>query len=252
MAVKRRGLGCSVIAVLLVLMLVGAYFIVDSGVRAFAEDQVEREISDALPAAVTGEITVSIGGASVITQYLAGSFDRVELTAPELVAAGVPASVHLVATGVPAKTGRPIEHVETTLDFTPAALTTLAQAGGSVPGAELVFGDNAVSFAGTITLLDIPISYLATATPTVVGNSLVFTPTNAEVTTEVGSLDVSEIVATIMGQQPITICVAQFLPDGLDLTDVNMTTERARITLESSTLMLTKQSLTTLGSCSDG
>jgi hypothetical protein len=230
-------------------MLVGAFFLVDAGARSFAEGEAEKYISASLPASVTGDVTVEIGGVSVIAQFIAGSFDQIELTAPELVADGVPASVHVIATNVSTNTATYIGKVEATLDFDEAALNGLIQSAGTAPGTELTFGDGDATYGGMLSLAGFEVGYTATATPSAAGNTLVFTPTSAEVTSDLGSADVSGVVDLVLGQQPIGVCVAQYLPQGVMMTGVDVTPERARITLESSTLTLTAQSLTTLGSC---
>lgn len=250
MARTRRGSGCLVMSAVMVGLLVGAYFLADAGLRAFAEGEAERQIADALPASVTGDVTVSIGGFSVIAQYFSGSFDRVELTAPDLTADGVPASVRIVATDVEPKVGGTIGQVDATIDLTPETLNALAHAAGTPAETHIVLGSDAITYTGTLSVAGFPIGYQATATPAVTDNALVFTPTAAEVTTGLGSLDVSAIVPAVLGEAPIRVCVAKYLPAEVALSSVNVTSARASITLESSTMLLTKQSLATLGTCS--
>ncbi|TDW29182.1 DUF2993 domain-containing protein [Cryobacterium psychrophilum] len=249
MAGKRRGPGRLIMLVVMVGLLVSAFFLVDFGLRAFAEGQAESQIRDALPASATGDVNVSIGGVSVITQYVTGSFDEVELTAPRLTVDGVPASIRVVAADVQPKLGGSIGHVVATIDLTPEALNNLAHAAGTPPETELVLGTDEVTYTGNLDVLGITTGYLATATPSTTPDSLLFTPTGAQVTTELGTLDLSGIVATVLGQTPIRICVAKYLPAEVAVRSADVTPERARITLDSSTLVLTTQSLATLGTC---
>ena len=251
MAGKRRGIGALVISIVLVAGLVVAFFIVDSGLRALAEDRVKAEITANLPEGATGDVDVSIGGASVIAQYLAGSFDRVELDAPTFALDGVPAAVHVVASGVPVDRTKPVRVVTGTVDLGQESLNTLLAA-GETGDAELTLGRGEVSYSGTFPVFGFEIGYEATATPSTSADSLLFTPTGADRTSDAGSVDVSGVIPLILGQEPLSICIAQYLPDGVTLTGVDVTPDRARVKLESSTLMLTRQSLTTLGSCSAG
>lgn len=257
MARKRRRTAGRVIAGVIVLLLVVAYFIVDAGLRAYAEDRVEKEVSDALPASVTGDVAVSIGGLSVIAQYLSGRFDRIDLDAPRLSAGGVVAPVHIVATGVPVDTSKPVEGIHGTVDLDQATVNSLVQKAGG-PGVTadttLELGADDVAYTGTLNLFGVPIGYRATATPTpgAGGDSIVFTPTGAQLTTGGGALDVSGIVESTLAERPITTCVATFLPEGVDVTGVNVTPERVRLTLESSTMKLNKAALTSRGACAGG
>ena len=242
---------------LALIVLVGVFFAVDAGLRGYAQNRIAGEIDAGLPAGVTGDVDVAIGGTSVIVQYLTGSFERVELTAPALSVNDVPASVSIVATGVPTDTSAPIGHVDGTIDLDQAALNSLLQtalaeadADQAAQGAELTLGTNEITYTGELSVFGLSIGYQATATPSVTDDSLVLTPTDAQVASGAGSLDVSRLVDLALGSTPISLCVADYLPQGVTLSDVQTTPERARITLESSTLTLTEQSLTTLGSCS--
>ncbi|TFB48699.1 DUF2993 domain-containing protein [Cryobacterium tagatosivorans] len=253
MAGKRRGIGELVITAVVLLGLVAAFVIVDARVRAYAEERVSTEIAANLPEGASGDIDVSIGGASVIAQYLAGSFDRVVLDAPRFAVDGVSAAVHIVAEVVPVDyESTPVGAVTGSIDFGEEALNALLASGGNTGDAELALGGGEVSYSGTFAIFGLELGYRATATPSTSADSLLFTPTDAELTTGAGSVDLTSALPLILGQKPLAICVAEFLPQGVELTGVNVTPERARIKLESSTLMLTRQSLTTLGSCSAG
>jgi hypothetical protein len=258
MALKRRGITVLVVTSLVVLGLAGAYFIVDSLLRNYAENRVREEIVGNLPQGVTGDVAVSIGGISVIAQYLAGSFDEVELRAPQLSFQGVGsaeralASVYLVATDVPVDTAKPVGDVRGALEIGQESLNTLLSA-AAVPGDPTVtLGPGSISYTGSLSVFGVPVGYTATAAPEAAGGSIVLTPSDARITTEVGRLDVSGLVKRVLGQEPISVCVAQYLPVGVDLTGVNVTPERARITLHAPALRLTEESLGTLGSCPAG
>jgi hypothetical protein len=254
---RRRPARRLLVTLIALVVLVGVFFAVDAGLRSYAQNRVASEINTKLPAGVTGDVDVTIGGTSVIVQYLTGSFDRVELRAPALSVNDVPASVSIVATDVPTDTSAPIGHVDGTIDLDQAALNALLQtalaeadADPAARNAEFELGTDEVTYAGELSVFGLSIGYQATATPSVTPEALVLTPTEAKVTSGAGSLDVSGLIDLVLGDQPIVSCVAGYLPQGVTLSDVNTTPARARITLESSTLTLTEQSLTTLGTCS--
>ena len=247
---KRRGLVPLIIVGVLAILLVVAYFLIDSGVRAFAQDRAEVEISNRMPASVTGDITVAIGGISVIAQFIAGSFDEIELTAPNLSVDGVPASVHVIARDVSTNTAKAIGSLTATLDLDQDALNQLVRTSRTAPAdAVMTLGDGTVAYTGTVKLFEFNVGYSATATASAAGDTLNFTPTEATVTSGVGNIDATPLVNLILQQAPIGVCVASYLPEGVELSGVDISPERARVTLESSTLMLTARSLTTLGSC---
>ncbi|MBG6214937.1 MAG: DUF2993 domain-containing protein [Cryobacterium sp.] len=248
---KRRGVVSLIIVGVIAILLVVAYFLVDNGVRAVAQDRAETEISNRMPASVTGDITVTIGGTSVIAQFIAGSFDQIELTAPNLTVDGVPASVHVIAHNVSTNTAKAIGSLNATLDLDQNALNQLVQASGTAPAdAVMTLGDGTVAYTGTVQLFDFNVGYSATASASAAGDTLNFAPTEATVTSGVGDIDATPLVDLILQRAPIAVCVASYLPKGVELSGVDISPTRARVKLESNSLMLTAQSLTTLGSCS--
>ncbi|HSP52053.1 MAG TPA: DUF2993 domain-containing protein [Cryobacterium sp.] len=251
---RRRGLGAFVVTGLVVVGLVAAFFLVDGGVRSYAEGQIEQEIASNLPDTVTGDVAVSLGGVSVIAQYLGGSFDRVALESSALTVDGVPASVHVVATDVPLDQTEPVGDVRGIVDLEPDALNTLLSQSlpSDAPAASVELGPDEVSYSGRVELLGFPIGYRASATPSVDADALLLTPSGASVTSGGGSIDAGNLLSLVLGEEPLRICVAQYLPEGVTLAGVNVTPQRARLTLQSSTLTLTRESLTTLGSCATG
>ncbi|TFC94879.1 DUF2993 domain-containing protein [Cryobacterium sinapicolor] len=251
---RRRGLGAFVVTGLVVLGLVAVFFFIDGGLRGYAEDQIEQEIAANLPDTVTGDVAVSIGGLSVIAQYLGGSFDRVALESGALTVDGVPASVHVVATDVPLDQSEPVGDLRGIIDLEPDALNTLlAQAlPNDAPDASVALGQGEISYSGDLEVLGFPIGYRASATPSVDADALLLTPSGASVTSGGGSIDAGNFLSLVLGEEPLRICVAQYLPEGVNLAGVNVTPERARLTLQSSALTLGRESLTTLGSCSNG
>ena len=249
---RRRTLGALVVAGLVVVGLVAAYFVLDGGLRSYAENQIEQEIASNLPDTVTGDVAVSVGGFSVIAQYLGGSFDRVALEAGALSVDGVPASVHVVATDVPLDQSQPVGDLRGIVDLEPDAINALLSRSlpSDAPDASVELGQDEISYSGSARVLGLPIGYRASATPSVDADALMLTPSGASVTSSEGSIDAGNLLTLVLGEEPLRICVAQYLPEGITLAGVNVTPERARLTLESSTLTLSRQALTTLGSCS--
>ncbi|HYI31840.1 MAG TPA: DUF2993 domain-containing protein, partial [Glaciibacter sp.] len=172
MPAKRRWVVALVVSAVLVAVLVVAFFVVDAGLRSYAEDRVEAEFADNLPEGATGDIEVSIGGASVIAQYLHGSFDRVELDAPTFAVGGVPAAVHVVASGVPVDRTKPVRDVTGTVDLSEESVNALLASGGTTGNAELTLGTGEVKYSGTLPVLGLEIGYEATATPSTSADSL--------------------------------------------------------------------------------
>ncbi len=249
MARKRRGIGLFVVAGLLALGLIGAYFIADSMLRTYAQNRVRQEVQRNLPSGVAGAVAVSIGGQSVIAQYLSGSFERIELTAPRLTVNGAKASVRLVATGVPVDTSNPVGDVRGSIEMSQESVNLLVAQSGVPKGSTVDLGDGTVSYTGEVTVLGLPLAYRASARPDVRADSVILKPTAIELLTGAGAFNLTGLVERVLGDKPVTICVAQYMPKGVDLTDVKVRQDRVRLNIHAPSLKLDEASLNTTGSC---
>ncbi|QIS41613.1 DUF2993 domain-containing protein [Clavibacter capsici] len=251
---RRRGpRGGTVFIWLLVLAVIGVGLafglrIVDQTVRGVAEDQAEKQIADQLPGQVTGRVDVSIEGDWVIPQLIRGTLDRVVLDGQNLQADGTPFQAHIVATDVPTDQERTVGDVVATvsMDQDPAS-ALLAKTAGTPP--DLRFGDGTLGYSGSTRILGLTLGYTVAAEPVLRdASTVVITP--AEVELQAGSLTV-DLAQTIQGIRDITypVCVAQYLPAGVAVQDVTIADGRASMTVASSSLELTRDSLGVTGSC---
>src|SRR5690606_36409507 len=150
---------------------------------------------------IDGEVDVTIGGFSVIAQYLRGTMDRVELSAPELLVNGIPVAVDVIGEGVPVDLASPVASVVGTITVDEASLNQLV----SVPAVNGAFtlGDGLVGYAGTIEVLGFSLDYTATARPTAAGENVLLLPEGVEITSGAGVVDVSVVVGRLLGDDPL-------------------------------------------------
>ena len=245
---RRRGLWAMAWIGISLVLLVVLYFVADGVARAYAEGRVKAEIEQNLPDSVSGDVTVHIGGTSVIAQYLSGSFQKVELDAPKLTVQGIPLSASVVANGVPADLTKPVSDIAGTITISQSSVNSLLR----LPGAtgDLTLGEDTIQYDGTTTVLGLPIGYKVTVEPTADGESILLRPTKAEVTTGGGNLDLSRLLGTVVGSKPLSVCVAQYLPAGVKVDDVTVNPGEATIHLAANDLVLSQSTLATKGTCS--
>lgn len=251
MSGRRGGAARVWITIVAVVVALGALLVVaDLVVRNVAEQRVADQLEQNLPDGVEGDVQVAIGGLSVIAQYLSGSMDRVELSAPELTVSGVPISVHVEARDVPPALDAPVGHVTATIEADEAAVNQLVQ----VPGirGELAFGDGTVDYSDTIEVFGVSIDYTATARPVAAGEQVLLEPVGVEVGAGGSAIDVSELVNRLMGDDPIPVCVAEYLPEGVEVQRIAVQPGAVSIGLEASGLSLDEASLAMRGSCTSG
>lgn len=228
----------------LILVLVVA----DSVTRAVAESRVATEIEKNLPSTVKGDVTVHIGGFSVLAQFLAGSFESVDLEAPHATVNGAPLSASVHATGVPADFSKPIKSATGTLSISEASLNKLV----TIPGAtgDITLGNGVIGYDGTIDLLGLPVGYTVTATPKAAGDTVLLTPGKATVSAGSGDVNVTRLLQALTASGPFPVCAAQYLPDGVEVSDIQVTPNHATVTLTASDFVMDEKFLHSKGSCS--
>ncbi|MEV1130810.1 DUF2993 domain-containing protein [Agromyces sp. NPDC049794] len=245
---KRRSAGrvWGTLAVLVV-VLAALLVVADIVVRNIAEARFGEQIRANLPEGVDGEVDVTIGGLSVIAQYLSGTMDRVELSAPALNVNGAPVAVDVVGEGVPVDLAAPVARIAGTITADDASLNRLVAVAGVEGGFTL--GDGVVGYAGTLELLGLAVDYSVTARPTAAGDSVLLQPEGADVGAGGDAVDVSGLVDRLLGDDPLTVCVAEYLPDGVDVHDLVVTPGAVTVELRAQDLMLDEASLARTGTC---
>lgn len=232
-------------------VLIAAFFIADGILRANAQSAVRQEIIRQLPPDVTApDLSVRIGGFSVIGQYLAGSFDHVELKASHVTAAGVPLAVEVVAQGVPPDLSKPVEHITGTITLTQHAADSLV----SIPGisdTRFAFGNASATVTGVAHLLGLPVTITADVQPSLApGGYLELTPSNVTVSAADASVNLTGVAQAVIGGKSYPVCTAALLPEGVEVTDLVLNDGTAQITLGADNLVLDEASLQKKGSCS--
>ncbi|MGH1548119.1 LmeA family phospholipid-binding protein [Leifsonia poae] len=237
-------LGIGIPVVVIVVLLV----IADFAVRAYAEQRVSDEIEKNLPSDIQGQVHTHIGGFSIIQQYLSGTFQRVELDAPHVVVKGAPLSAKVVATGVPADFSKPIADATGTLSVSQASLNKLVQ----IPGAtgDITLNDGTIGYDGSIDLLGLPVGYTVTATPEAAGDQVLLTADKASLKTGAGNVNLDRLLQSLTSQGPFPVCAAQYLPEGVKVSDIQVTPGHATVTLTASDFVLDEKFLNSKGSCS--
>lgn len=235
-----------IVVVMAIIVVAGLLVVGDLAIRAYAEDRVASEIESRLPEQVDGDVDVSIGGFSVVAQYLAGRFDEVGLVSDGLTVAGVPVDADVQLRGVPVDTSRPVERAAGEFSLTEDAVASLLAAQGvegevTFDGGDLRYSAETVVFGQTLTLA-------FAATPSIEGGSIVFTPEDASVSAGGVDLNLDQLFPVI-APEGLTICVAEYLPTAVELGDVTIADGRASVTLTATNLPLTEAALRDTGSC---
>ena len=245
---RPRWLRVTLWILLPLLVLVALLVVADVVVRTIAEQRVASEIEKNLPDTVKADVSVHIGGVSVIQQYLSGSFESVELDAPHATVNGAPLSATIRATGVPADFSKPVQHATGTLTVSQDSLNRLITIPGST--GDITLGDGTIGYEGKIDLLGLPVGYTVNATPRAAGAQVLLQPGKASLTTGGGDVNLTRLLQALTDNGPFPVCAAQYLPDGVKVSDIQVTPKAATVTLTASDFVLDEAFLHSKGSCS--
>ena len=237
------------ISVGIVVVLVIAFFVADAALRSYAQGRIAEEIKSELPDGFTAnDLTVDIGGFSVIGQYLAGSFDTVTLDADSVRMNGVPAAASIVAHGVPTDFSKPVASIKGAMILDQDAANRLVK----IPGAtsKVTFGNGTVGYSGGATVFGLPLTYKAVVAPKADGGTILLAPKSVKITGGPADLDLSGIVSQVLGDKPFPLCVAQYLPQGVKVTDISIEKGSANATVSAKNIVLDQKTFANRGSCS--
>ncbi|MFE5672527.1 DUF2993 domain-containing protein [Agromyces sp. NPDC056523] len=247
---RRRtsaGTRALIVVVVLLVVVVGLLVVVETVGRGIAERNIAESIEQDLPEGVEGDVDVQIHGISALWQVLRGSMDEIVATAPELDVSGVTVDATVTAYGVPLAEGGSVERAEAVASIDEAAVDAIAESQGVPGGLEL--GDGTVAYSDEIAVLGIPIGFTITAEPEAAGDRVLLTPVGADVQAGGGSIDVSGLVDRLLGGDPLPICVADRLPEGVEVTGIEVSSDGVTVRAEASDLPLVEETLATTGSC---
>ena len=113
----------------------------------------------------------------------------------------------------------------------------------------MTLGEGTVAYDGRLKFLGVPIDYTVTARPTAAGDTVLLEPTGVEVGAGGGSLDVSGIVDRLLGEGPVEVCVADRLPEGVEVESITVAPGTARLGLTAQSITLDAATLQQTGTC---
>lgn len=244
---KHRGMRILLWILIPVILIVALLVVADGVLRSYAEGRVASEIEKNFPSDVSGDVTVHIGGFSVIQQYLKGSFDSVHLAAPKLMVNGSPVEASVDATGVPVDSSKAVSSIVGTLAVSQASLNRLVQ----IPGAtgDITLGEGVLGYDGRIDLLGLPVGYTVKAKPEAAGTTVLLHPQSASLKTGAGNVDLSRLLNAVTARGPFPICAAQYLPKGVDVSGITIVPGDATVRLTAKDFVLDEATLRSKGSC---
>lgn len=248
---RRRGGRHAAFVIALVVVAIAvvglALWLADGLVRGMAEDGVEDALESKLPDNVEADLEVSIGGGLFLPQLTAGAFDDVTVAADDAQVDGIPFDIVVTAHGVPLDESGTIDETTAVVTGGEDAANALLVLGGADP--RLSLGDGTLSYDQSTSFLGLTVGYTLVTEPEAHGDSVSLAPVHVEIVTDLGNVDLTPFVSSLLGEEPATICVASSLPSGINVDNIDVTPEALTLTLSATNMPRNGPDLNSRGSC---
>lgn len=245
--VRRRRWPRVVLAIVVVLVVLAV--IAELIARAVVPGVVRTSVIEQLDLPADQQLEVEVTGL-VLPQLIAGRLDELHLSSDQITIGGVTGSVDATATGVPVG-GGDFDSAAGTIRIDQAQLTELLAA-SDLPIEKVTLQEPDVVLSGTLEVLTLQVPVGLTVTPGVEDGDLLFTVVSVSLGD--GTIDLNQVTDWLEGTNaelsgPHRICIADRLPAGITLTDLQVDGDEAVIDIDVDGRIATDEKLLENGSC---
>jgi len=253
---KKRRFGWLIAIVVVAAVLVVGFFVGDHFARQYATDLVRERIIEVLKLDKNTEVAVGLGSGSILLQAIGGSVNDVTVDIPELELGEISAGASVTAAGVPLDMSKPVEKLGITVTVTEEQAQKLKTFLSGIDLTSIELGDGVIS-VGTdfdvFGLLKVPVS--VDLAPSATEGGIAFDPETIVLDgnqISVQDLRDNPLVSALAGQllASQTFCVAEYLPQALTLTDVDVVGETLVLKINGDGTALGGPEIATMGVCS--
>ena len=231
---KHRGRNFVIGLVIVIVLLIAAFFIVDRIVRAYAEGQIKDQVATAFDLPSTDPVSVDLGDGSLILQAASGAISDATITVDPLTVDGVTGAVTMSATNIPLDKSKPIEKLTVDVSIPESSIESKISevpVVSSLHPKVALDGQN-VEITGYFSLFGAKIPVGMTLTPGVKDGEPTIALDSASVRGITVSVDALETYIPAVSQITGTsLCIADALPKPLVLTSLTLTADSAVYTL---------------------
>ncbi len=250
---KRRVWPFVVVAVVLVALIVG-FFIADAAAKAYAQDQIKQKLVAALGLDPATDVSVSVGGGSVLLQALSGKLSAIDVTVPKLAFGDLVGSATLHATEVPLNESAPLKKLAITYRVSEKNVGVLASDLSGMKLDTITLAPPEIVANASFTVFGFGIPVGLGLTPSASKGQLNFTPTSILVSGQkftstqlLATPGLGSLAKQLLKQQ--TFCVAQYLPKALTVTSAQVAGRELVLTISGDGAAIGGSGFTTKGSC---
>lgn len=250
---RRRGLIAVLVLVGILVVLGVAAVIAENVARAQAQSLIADQVRQALRLEADHPVDVAIEGGPVLLQAAGGGLERVVIEVPELAVGELRGDLTLIVEGTPLDTAQPTESLQAVFRVAEADVAALAGFFAGAVASDVRLDDREIRFETGFDIFGVPFSIGIGLTPTVEEGQLAFTPSSVVLGDQ--RLDAADLRAQFGGiVDPLLtsqrFCVAQYLPQALELTAVQVGDEQLVVVFDAAGAALGGPEFSTLGTCS--
>lgn len=253
-APKRRRTGLIVGLVLLGLVVVLAIVavIAESLARQQASALIADQVRQALALEPEHPVDVVIEGPPVLWQAAGGELEAVQIEVERVAFGELVGDLSLRATGTPLDSQRPTEALSAVYRVAEVDIAALAGFFSGIVVTDVQLDDREVRFETGFEIFGVSFAIGIGVTPTVENGQLAFSPTSIVINDQV--IDAADLQSQFGGLvDPLLatqrVCVAQYLPQALELTAVQVGDDQLLVVFTAEDVALGGEEFATRGSC---
>lgn len=251
---RRRWLGPLIAFVIVIVVLLVAFFVGDALARQYATGIVREKIIETLKLDPKAQVEVNLGDGSILLQAMAGSIDNLSVHIPAFTLGEVTGKAEITATGVPIDSAKPLKKMSIAVTVTEANVKKLS---GYLSGTELAsieLRDKFIRIGTSINIFFASIPVEVDLSPSATGGGISFEPVTVLLGNQQLSVadlraipGISGIVGTLLGSR--TVCVASYLPQGMKVDGVKVAGTNLVISINGDGVALDSATLSARGTC---
>ncbi|UTT62673.1 LmeA family phospholipid-binding protein [Microcella humidisoli] len=249
---RRRGLIAAIVVISIIVVLGVAAVIAESLARQQASALIADQVRESLQLDPEHPVEVTIDGASVLLQVIGGRLDEVTVDAPGVSVGELAGDLTLIAQGVAIDPAQPSDSVQAVYRVAEADVAAIAGFLAGTVVNDVQLDEREIRFQTAFSFFGIDFSVGLGLTPSVQDGQLAFTPSSVQLGDE--RLDAAQLQEQFGGLvEPLLtsqrFCVAQYLPQALELTSVQVGDEQLVVVFAAEDAALGGPEFSTRGAC---
>jgi hypothetical protein len=250
---RRRRLGWVIALGVVVVLAVIGFLVAEQYARTTAEQYIRDQVRTVFALEASQDVAVSIGPGSVLLQAAGGSIDSIDVGVDGVAFGQLTGDLALTATGVPLESTEPLSTLDVSFSIAEDDLQSLTGFLDDINLTSVQLVGDEVEVGSSFDLIGFTFPVTVLLAPSIVDGRLSLSPSTIAI--DGNDISVQDLRDSLLGgfaEQILaarSICVAEFIPVALAVTDVTITGDRLVLDLESRDVVLGGDAFTTMGAC---